>query len=55
MPNLINPADFILSLTNIDFERNTEAAREKVITIQEAWQSSAGAADEKTVKTSVAT
>ncbi len=27
MPNLTNPADFMLRLTNVDFERDTDAAR----------------------------
>ncbi|KAI9765233.1 MAG: hypothetical protein M1840_007725 [Geoglossum simile] len=46
MPTLTNPADFILRLTNIDFERDTEAARAKIERIHAAWKSSPSAAAE---------
>jgi ABC-type multidrug transport system ATPase subunit len=52
MPILTNPADFILSLTNIDFERDAETARKKVATIQEAWKLTAATKTEKSVNTS---
>jgi ABC-type multidrug transport system ATPase subunit len=54
MPNLTNPADFILSLTNIDFERDIDAARERITKIQQSWGSSPRASDEKSVNTDVA-
>jgi ABC-type multidrug transport system ATPase subunit len=47
MPNLTNPADFMLSLTNVDFERDIDAARERITKIQESWGSSLRASDEK--------
>jgi energy-coupling factor transporter ATP-binding protein EcfA2 len=46
MPNLTNPADFMLSLTNIDFERDTEAARARIAKIKDSWGSSPRASDE---------
>jgi ABC-type multidrug transport system ATPase subunit len=52
MPNLTNPADFMLSLTNFDFERDAEAARAR-IEIQESWGSSPRASDEKSIATNL--
>jgi ABC-type multidrug transport system ATPase subunit len=51
MPNLTNPADFMLGLTNIDFERDTEAARARIAKIQDSWGSSPRASDEKSIAT----
>jgi ABC-type multidrug transport system ATPase subunit len=36
MPNLTNPADSMPSLTNFDFERDTEAARVRIAKIQDS-------------------
>ncbi|KAH8650051.1 P-loop containing nucleoside triphosphate hydrolase protein [Xylariales sp. PMI_506] len=40
MPMLTNPADFMLRLTNIDFERDTQAALQRIAQIHEAWEAS---------------
>lgn len=40
IPNLTNPADFMLRLTNIDFERDAIAGRARLNNIYEAWESS---------------
>jgi ABC-type multidrug transport system ATPase subunit len=47
MPNLTNPADFMLSLTNIDFERDADAARARIAKIQDSWNSSPRTSDEE--------
>jgi ABC-type multidrug transport system ATPase subunit len=39
MPNLTNPADFLLRISSIDFERDTDAARARLGNIHEAWKS----------------
>jgi ABC-type multidrug transport system ATPase subunit len=46
MPMLTNPADFILRLTNTDFERDKEAASARIDKIHEAWKSSPAAKSE---------
>jgi hypothetical protein len=51
MPNLTNPADSMPSLTNFDFERDTEAARVRIAKIQDSWGSSPRASDEKSIAT----
>lgn len=38
IPALTNPADFMLRLTNIDFERDTVAAESKISMVHNAWQ-----------------
>jgi len=53
MPILTNPADFILRLTNIDFERDTEAACAKIKKIHEAWKLSPNAAAETSITTNL--
>ncbi|KAH8891485.1 P-loop containing nucleoside triphosphate hydrolase protein [Thozetella sp. PMI_491] len=53
MPSLTNPADFMLRLTNIDFERDTEAARARIEAIYEAWKSSPIAASKASSVTEV--
>jgi len=53
MLNLTNPADFILSLTNVDFERDAEAARARIAKLQESWGSSPRASDEKSIATNL--
>jgi ABC-type multidrug transport system ATPase subunit len=40
MPTLTNPADFMLRITNIDFEADTHTASAKISQIHDAWQSS---------------
>ena len=40
MPTLTNPADFMLRITNIDFEADTDAASAKIMQIHDAWQTS---------------
>jgi ABC-type multidrug transport system ATPase subunit len=45
LPLYANPADYLLSITNIDFERNAEAAKEKLATIHDAWKHSSQAKD----------
>ncbi len=47
MPLLTNPADFMLRLINVDFERDVQVAREKIARIHEAWESTAESANEK--------
>ncbi len=49
MPTFTNPADFMLRLTNIDFEADTGAASAKIAQIHDAWQGSCQppAADDK--------
>ncbi|KAF9891761.1 hypothetical protein FE257_003242 [Aspergillus nanangensis] len=42
MPMLTNPADFLLRLTNIDFERDTHAAQERLDRVHGAWTLSRG-------------
>lgn len=51
MPNLMNPADFMLSLTNIDFDRDVDGARERITKIQEAWESSSRTSDKENIST----
>ena len=53
MPNLTNPADFMLSLTNVDFERDADAARLRISKIQDSWNSSPRPSDEKSVATDI--
>ena len=45
MPNLTNPADFMLRLTNTDFERDAVAGRARLDEIHGAWNSSDTAAN----------
>ncbi|KAL4895530.1 P-loop containing nucleoside triphosphate hydrolase protein [Aspergillus ambiguus] len=40
MPTLTNPADFLLSLTNIDFERDTQEAERRLEKIHATWKTS---------------
>jgi ABC-type multidrug transport system ATPase subunit len=47
MPLQTNPADFVLDLTNIDFESDGDVAQGKISQLQEAWTSSPAAVDEK--------
>jgi ABC-type multidrug transport system ATPase subunit len=47
MPLQTNPADFVLDLTNIDFESDGNFAQGKISQLQEAWISSPAAVDEK--------
>lgn len=49
MPSLTNPAEFLLNLINIDLERNTDPARQRITKIQNFWNSSPRASDEKSV------
>ncbi len=37
MPNLTNPADFVLRLTNTDFATDEDAARDRIRKIHDAW------------------
>lgn len=46
MPSQTNPADFILDLTNIDFESDGDVARGKITQLQEAWVSSPAAQEQ---------
>jgi ABC-type multidrug transport system ATPase subunit len=46
MPLQTNPADFVLDLTNIDFETDGDVARGKISQLQEAWSSSPAASAE---------
>ncbi|KAN0098985.1 P-loop containing nucleoside triphosphate hydrolase protein [Hyaloscypha variabilis] len=47
MPVQTNPADFVLDLTNIDFESDGDVAQGKIAQLQEAWASSSAALNEK--------
>jgi hypothetical protein len=44
MPTQTNPAEFVLNLTNIDFESNAEEGQAKIASIQDAWAGSDAAA-----------
>ncbi|KAG0647584.1 White-brown complex [Hyphodiscus hymeniophilus] len=41
MPAQMNPAEFVLDLTNVDFDSDVEACQERIAEIQSAWESSA--------------
>jgi ABC-type multidrug transport system ATPase subunit len=43
MPLQTNPAEFVLDLTNIDFESDADIARDKISQLQETWISSPSA------------
>ncbi|KIW08776.1 uncharacterized protein PV09_00713 [Verruconis gallopava] len=38
MPHYINPAEFLLSLVNTDFAKDTEIAEKRLLEIQTAWE-----------------
>lgn len=40
VPQYVNPAEFLLELVNIDFAHDKEAARRRLLSLQEAWQTS---------------
>lgn len=37
MPSQINPAEFVLDLTNVDFDSNVEGCQERITQIQNSW------------------
>ena len=43
MPSQINPAEFILDLTNVDFDSDVQACQERIAQIQNSWASSPAA------------
>ena len=43
MPSQINPAEFILDLTNVDFDSDEQACQERIVQIQNSWASSPAA------------
>ena len=43
MPSQINPAEFILDLTNVDFDSDVQACQEIITQIQNSWASSSAA------------
>jgi ABC-type multidrug transport system ATPase subunit len=43
MPSQINPAEFILDLTNVDFDSDVQACQERITQIQSSWASSPAA------------
>jgi ABC-type multidrug transport system ATPase subunit len=43
MPLQINPAEFILDLTNVDFDSNVQAFQDRIAQIQDSWGSSLAA------------
>lgn len=43
MPLQTNPAEFVLDLTNVDFESEADIARNKISQLQEAWTASPAA------------
>jgi ABC-type multidrug transport system ATPase subunit len=47
MPSQINPAEFILDLTNVDFDSDVQASQERIEQIQNSWASSPAALTEK--------
>jgi hypothetical protein len=48
MPSRINPAEFILDLTNVDFGSDKQACQERIGQIQNSWTSSPAALAEAT-------
>lgn len=48
MPPQTNPAEFLLDLTNVDFETDSELACTKIVQLQESWSRSSTARDEIT-------
>jgi ABC-type multidrug transport system ATPase subunit len=43
MPSQTNPAEFVLDLTNIDFDSDVEACHTRIVQIQNSWTSSPAA------------